>query len=735
MRGPLVWISLISLCASIQLVLLVGWIVQIASGGAVKLSDVMYYGIFLAGALACGLYLPRRLALRWSDDAFSTRLIIYTVIDGILTALLLSALFQMVIYDQWSQLARSAYTIVLILTLAYKFTFKHVISFLLSFVGFITDVKNQRVLSWVALYGFMALIAVIIFMPDPEGVIARIFLGEQFHHWDVSITGPAYAYLTGLKLNVDVISKYGLGMPIVLAFLTKALGGFSYVHLLQVLMVISIAYYIAWFLLMRRWLGSTLIAMAAILFAMRTQMFHIGAYPNPFTYASGTPLRFFIDIVVFWFLYQHIRTRKTFYLWLSSVACGFMLFYMFAEGLYITAAFYAYIGLHLITPHARHILYRKSGDAWRIIGYVIGAPIMFAALMFLTQGLSMFDPVFWSNTAEFRNYFLSGYPVAPMTGSLKDGQFLQSLMGFVMPFVYVGTVISIVTLWYLKKIRHDYILAAIIALQGLGLYHYYVVLSIWTGYYMLGFCFNMLIAFWVHLYLKRFPEVPRKLIALGIVVFCTYALMTTHNYVSYPNALNLSKNPLIDTKVVQFPPGRFSYFNHLFIQYPDAFKLKLNSLGQVDEDLHIEREFNSDEDVKAYYRSEIDFRDDAALINKFSKPDDRIPLLSCFEIEILMQAGFRKPFFYTFPLFNSRPMKMRIFHITHLNTTGELKRLIDQLETQQPPYIFMERIYLTKEVPQSYYYDTPGLMAILEYVHQKYTPTEVGKYLVAMKRK
>ena len=48
------------------------------------------------------------------------------------------------------------------------------------------------------------------------------------------------------------------------------------------------------------------------------------------------------------------------------------------------------------------------------------------------------------------------------------------------------------------------------------------------------------------------------------------------------------------------------------------------------------------------------FTKDAQLIASLTAHSDEVPLISGFETEMLMQAN-RKPFFYYFPLFISRP--------------------------------------------------------------------------------
>ena len=107
-------------------------------------------------------------------------------------------------------------------------------------------------------------------------------------------------------------------------------------------------------------------------------------------------------------------------------------------------------------------------------------------------------------------------------------------------------------------------------------------------------------------------------------------------------------------------------------------------------------------------------------------------LISSYEVKILIQAR-RKPFFYIFPLVNSRPMRMRLFEVTHMWTTTQLNATIKQLEEKKPAFVFMERVYLAREIPSSFLYDMPPVCILDNYVRQHYEPYAYGKYLVAMK--
>jgi hypothetical protein len=367
------------------------------------------------------------------------------------------------------------------------------------------------------------------------------------------------------------------------------------------------------------------------------------------------------------------------------------------------------------------------------MGYAAMPFISAGTFLWISYGRHFLTAEFWQNVTEFINYFLSGFGVTPIYESLQNHHFLASLMGFVIPLAYVLTMIIVGSLCFLNRLPVKHLFVVIVCVYGLGLYHYYVARSAVTSYYVVSFPYVFVLCYWFYTLLPRVPLIRRQKYFLGVVGVAFYALVTNHSFLSYPNMFNFSRNPIVDSLVAEPLPNHRPYFNHLFYEYPDAFKLPRNSLGEVVEDLRVEKDFGSDDALVQYYRREFNFSEDAALIERLTDPSQKVALVSSFEIGMLMQAN-RKPFFYYFPLVISRPLRMRMFPVTSLYTTRHLRKTIGQLETQKPEYIFMERIFLTRDVPRAYFYDSPGMMGLLEYVLRNYQPSDHGKYLVAMKR-
>lgn len=697
--------------------------------------EMLLFHIFIAAAvvLQAGAFVFLR--KRFNDRNFFERLRVFASVEGVIVFLLLFVSYKIIIYDYQPELAQRAFQILMIIAAVNKIGWGFVRSTLAIMDQFLSDERNSQALRRICDILFGLLVVAVIFIPNLEAVVARMFIGEQFHHNDSFIYGPAWAYLSGCVLDVDVITQYGLGMPVIIGLLAKAFGGFSYPNVMHVMVWMCIVYYLLCFVFLRLWTKSPVLALAAVLFAIKTQMFHTGVYPIVFTYGSATVIRYFFDIFFMYAIWSHIQSGRGMWLTAAAVSCGAALFHITAEGIYLTATFIFYLLLSVVGSHFRKDIFPNRLPWFVAVGFAALAFGTALVLLFWTEGKYLFTSEFWRNTGEFIEYFLSGFGMTPIYESLKNRFFLASFMGFFIPLVYVLSLLLVGGLLYFRKIERQHVFVVVLCVYGLGLYHYYIARSAVTSYYAVGIPYVFLLAFWAKEYLSRVPKRKAQRIALSILAVSAFSLATTHDFVAYPNIFNVSRNPMVDPVVVQrLPNNRMSYFNHLFIQYPDAFKFKLNSLGEENEDLRVHTDFASDDELVQYFRREFDFKEDAKLISDLTPPGSRVPLLSSFEIKMLMQAD-RKPFFYYYPMVISRPLRMRMFVVNSVYTTDQLEKTIGQLENDKPEYVFMEKIFLNNYIPQAYFYDSPGFMPVLDYVQKNYEPSAYGKFLVAMKRR
>jgi hypothetical protein len=579
---------------------------------------------------------------------------------------------------------------------------------------------------------FPLVIAGLIFVPDLHGVVARMWIGDCLHHMDSTLMGQAWAYINGAKLNVDIYAHYGLGMPIFIALLAKGLGIFSYTGVIGILIWAAIVYFILCYFFLRVWLKSISAAIAGILLAIKWQMFHPGDYPFVFTYPYSTVFRYLFDIVFLYMVLAHIRRANFYYLAAAGGICGLALFHVSDTGIYLLIAYVFYL-----CWLAAEGVANGRRDWKKIVGssVICLATVFLSAFIFLLifQGANTWSKDFWEHMAERIQLFLIGHGNLPIYKSLLEGDYTSSLMGFVIPLVYAGIFVATVSLCFMKKIHRSHIMAAVLCVYGLGLYHYYVCRSANTSYYTVCIPFVFVLS-WLACQAGRTLGLRYRRSWWGALLgVCAAALLTNHFFLSYPNIFNFSANPIVAPAVKPVIKNMDYYFDNIPRSMPESFKLPVNSLGETDEDLKIETDFKSDAQLKDYFDSEFAFKEDAALIDRLTPPGQSVPLISSFETRLLMQAD-RKPFFYYFPMIDSRPMRMRMFPFTSLWTTDRLAVMIKQLEQSKPPYVFMERIMLTSQVPRVYENLYPEMFYILSYLESHYQPYQYGQYLVALKR-
>jgi hypothetical protein len=653
----------------------------------------------------------------------------YLIVEIVLTFLWSSAAFKIIVYTAHPELATGAFIVLMIAAVLCKWFYNRWqdgMSILWNSCLFVkNDLFWRRMAEWSVPLG----LCILLYIPNIQGIVARMFIGEQFHHNDSFIMGPGWAYLSGQALDVDTISEYGIGFAVVISRLAQLFGGFSYESVMGVMVFGTLLYYLAWYFLIRRWLGSLALAAAVMLMAIKWQMFHIGALPLVFTYGSMTPMRFVYDVVYFWCVWMHIKSGKKEWLLGAATACGFGIYYLTSEGVYATASFGAYILLLWAMPAWRKYFRIHLRD-----GFLMLVPFV-AAMFFLalTIGPHVVTARFWNNIGEFMNYFLSGFGLEPIYKTFLEHKYLQSLMGFVIPMVYLFTLLVLISRLAVNLSKKEDWLVVVLCFYGLGTFHYYVERADVTSYYAVCLPYVFVLGFWVKACTGILKENQRTLTRLILMVLAGWSLVTTHMFLSYPNLINLSSHPLTDTRVSMSLPDGNPYFNHLFRFFEPELKLPVNSLGGTKEELLDESDFADDNDLVDYYRKHSRFTRDADLIDSLTAHSDEVPVISGFEVEMLMQSD-RKPFFYYFPLLISRPMTMRCFEACSIYTTDQLAKTIDKFERDKPPYVFMERIYLVNEVPQAYLFRFPSLVPLVNYVRTHYAPVAQGEYLVALKR-
>jgi len=684
---------------------------------------------------ALGMPLPRP-----PDEAISAchnfckrHLTTRAIVEGLLVFFLLNALFKMHVYYYQPVLAQRAFVILLVIFLIVNIFWGPIERFLKGVGGLLMDENNVPALKIMANAAFIVFIFLFLYVPDLEAAIARVFMGEQYHTIDGCLMNTAWAYHAGCKLNVDVNNRYGLGFGVMTAKLSDLLGGCTYLNVYTIVMLACIVYFIAAYGLLRWWLKSVPIAMAGILIFLKLQPFHEETSSFYLTNPSTTVCRYFFDLPFLFMVLLFLRTSKKYFLLAAALVCSVALFYVSDTGIYLSITYYAFLILVYTFKDIRDKIYTGVNGLWFAAALALIPPLGELALLRLTQGPAVFTAPFWHNMTGYVVEMLWRAPV-PLWEPLRNHEYWLFFMAMWIIMVYVLTMIFVGGLLFLKKMKHEHLFVIVLCVYGLALGNYYINRTSITNCYKGSLPYIFILCFWVQIWARCLSTQVRKKFYMVFLGLCLYALWTTHLTLAYPNVFNFSRNPAVDPLVAsKLSKGRLGYFNQLFIQYPDAFKLPVNNLGETLEDWRTEDDFSSDEQLKEYYRREFNFPQDAALIDGLTKADEPVALISSFEIQMLIQAN-RKPFFYIFPIINSRQMHMRLFEVAEVWTTTQLNDTIKQLEDKKPAFVFMERVYLAREIPASFLYDMPAVCALVNYVRQNYVPYALGKYLVAMKR-
>jgi hypothetical protein len=556
----------------------------------------------------------------------------------------------------------------------------------------------------------------ILFIPDLRSLDARLLVtGNAQRDNNTFISGPTFAVSMGLVPVVDVRSLYGVGLPVMFNAVIKMTHGvFSYLAQSRILMWTMIIYYFLWYVLVRGCVRWWPLSLGILLFCLQLKVFGPGAGAiNLYGGLNITPVRFFFDIFFLLTVLGHAATLRRSFLWIAALWVGTQMFYVLAPGLCLLIAW----GAYLMWARLPWI------ESMRL--FLLPLAVFFG-INFLCIGGHIFSPDFWRHYTEQMRYSNDGMWLFPYFSLVCDRfRFFISLM------VLVLFLFSMTITWVLRQSRpQDIRLAMIFVLSAYGLmdYQQFIMIAESSVLFRHATLFVTVAGLWVSFLLDYAGPGVRRAAAFGLVLAGLFCLSQNPKVLAYPNLLIRSKNPNIDLTLPQSP-----IINKDVMQYPAVFKLPVNALGQTDEDFRTEKDFSSDRDLVNYVDGLFDFKQDAALIDSLTSPQERVALISSHELPILAAAQ-RKPFFYVFPLLCPRPMKMRVFPVDELFSQENLDLTLRQIDEQKPRFIFIHKVLMSPTIPQAYVYDSYATVKIIEHVRETYVPYKDGYYLMVLKR-
>jgi len=255
-------------------------------------------------------------------------------------------------------------------------------------------------------------------------------------------------------------------------------------------------------------------------------------------------------------------------------------------------------------------------------------------------------------------------------------------MGFMIPVVYVGTLLYSLGMFLFRQSR-QHLFMTLICVYGLGLYHYFIHRSGVNSYYAIVVPLIFVLLFWLQALLGCFKGHWPRLIKTLLCAWALTALATSYLFTYYPNCLNLSA----------------------FDWGPE----------------------------KKFYTEQFDFTQDASLIDSLTSPNEAVASITSFDTKILMQAD-RRPFFYYFPIMvESEHMQGDKLRGIYLHTYARLQRTLRQLQEGKPAHIFIQTRLFVGPQAHSYEDSHEGFKQLMAYIRMHYQYEAQGQWLTALK--
>lgn len=499
-----------------------------------------------------------------------------------------------------------------------------------------------------------------------------IYVSDRFYHLDSFVMMPAWGYLNGLKLNIDVISQYSTVIPAAIATIASWMpGGFNYDNVLIIFIATTVIYMALLFVVVKKWLNSRLLAFLSVVYAVNWQMFHLGVWPVIWRFPSATVMRFCWDLPVLLAIFAYHRTQQKRYIALAAFLVGLALAWTLDAGVYLYLTFIVFLA---IDAYIKKFTLTQC-MLWLRVACI---PLMVAmGIVFIINGPGIFASAFFKNTFEFALLFVNGWGALPMTDALKDKQFFAVIIGFIVPCIYLATLLYGGAVVFLRR-QTEYIFPVIIAIYGLGLYQYFIHRSAVTSYSVVSIPCVLIGCFWLSRLLRQLSQQKARVVLTALCVIGTLTLVTNRLMAYYPHIGQGNNKELV------------GYQNFM----AQSWNLTI----------------------------------DAKLIQQFSSPDDKVAIISSFETALLMQAQ-RKPLFYYSPLIDSQLFNQKSFGGTYLHTKERLTNFFNLLESTKPTHIFIETQFINGQLPTTFYQKYPSLANIVMYAQSKYRLQQQGQYL------
>jgi len=697
-----VLLSILSLIEGLQFIILIGLIMIFGPyltnlsevdwsqiNFAIKpIREILLYRVLVFSALMIFSLLVYHFKEKLQSKEFTASLMKFVKIEGLFTGIVLYSIIKLAMF-QFNNVFKFFFVFSICLLIINKVLFKLLMRIYCALLIWFEDRRLANISRIVIDCLVPIFLFCSIFIPDIEGLNARIFSVDKLYHLDSLIIAPGWAHLKGLVLNVDVISIYGVGLPITISRLAQMIGGFGYENVLLVMLCLVIVYYVIFYSFLRYWTKSILISLIGIILYLKLQMFNND--PLIVMYPGRSAFRYMFDIPFMMFILLHCRYGKKYFILCSSVITGMALSYITDSGVYLLITLYAYLFLNFMFEDNRRRMFSSKKDIVWVLSYALLPFFVGVFMLWVFVGNNVFTYKYWYNVLLIIKELPANGAVA-FAYNVGNAKYMLFFMSCVIPIAYLLTMIVQAGMKFLKKTEDENLFVITLCVYGLCLYHYFVWRSILSNFYVVCGPFILILCFWLREYSKRIDVKRSRSILLTILLFSAIFLFTDNNFVNCNNIFNLSG---------------------------------ANS--------------NS---VKKFMNEQLDVQYDIEVIERLTSEDDRVCVISSFETMMLVKAD-RKPYFYQFPQLTSEFLRNTVQAYGGTNFfRGDkdkygMKRVKEKFGRTLPEYIFVEK-KITAKLGNLKFYFEPGffLTTIFDTLSKHYVPVnEQTRYLFVFKRK
>ncbi len=430
---------------------------------------------------------------------------------------------------------------------------------IIGFFRFFYQVRISKTLIYrIVDLGVITAIFLAVYMPSWQSLENQVFEIDQMLHWNAFVMRPMLVFQHGLVLGRDIYVQYGVGWPMVFAWIGK-FWHISYGHLIPLSIIYACLYYIGLYILFRLLTRKIIWSIVGI---TTTLYFQLYIFQTPYAFhwwaPSATILRAPLSIWFFILLYFYGLTKQTRYLYFNGICLGLSFLFGFDTGIYLFITFYFYI----LMTYIRLLTQKKSSEFKRLLFHSIVTFIMsfftISGGFILASQFQIFQHDFWVGLFEGMTQFAGGISYTLMT-PYKSDLLLVRFMFYVGLYIFPTGVLF--NQLFQKRIK-----ALDIFLSSIGIYGL-LTLLIFLGRSKPGNLIYPTIPFWLllmvymlqfseYIYLtilrlrQRFRQLVNMLrwsLPLTILLIVILLMVDDPTYRNYSNYLNIHLPGFLDS--------------------------------------------------------------------------------------------------------------------------------------------------------------------------------------------